>query len=100
MTINPKNMYIDERLIKILETHKDEQIHVTYAIDLIKKIAEEYENQCKNQSVSQRFNDEKFISNVLISYRHDFGLLSEEQQNELRFECKEWMRAIKNNEPY
>ena len=38
-------MYIDERLIKILETHKEEQIHVTYAIDLVKKIAKEYEAQ-------------------------------------------------------
>ena len=38
-------MYIDERLIKILETHKEEQIHVTYAIYLIKKIAKEYEAQ-------------------------------------------------------
>jgi hypothetical protein len=42
-------MYIDERLIKILETHKEEQIHVTYAIDLIKKIAKEYEVQSKTQ---------------------------------------------------
>ena len=40
-------MYIDERLIKILETHKEEQIHVTYAIDLIKKIAKEYEAKPK-----------------------------------------------------
>ena len=93
-------MYIDESLIKILEPHKYEEIDVTYAIHLIKKIAKEYEKQSKNQSVSKRFEDEKFIGNVLISYRHDFGLLSEEQQNELRFECKKWMRAIKNNEPY
>tara|TARA_Y100000361_G_C11060130_1_gene290014 strand:+ start:248 stop:466 length:219 start_codon:yes stop_codon:yes gene_type:complete len=45
----PKIMYIDERLIKILETHKEEQIHVSYAIDLIKKIAEEYDAQSKTQ---------------------------------------------------
>ena len=51
-------------------------------------------------SVSNRFSDPKFIDNVCISYRHDFGLLSEDEQNKVRFECKEWMRAIKNNEPY
>lgn len=51
-------------------------------------------------SVSNRFSDLKFIDNVCISYRHDFGLLSKEEQDKVRFECKEWMRAIKNNEPY
>ena len=51
-------------------------------------------------SVSNRFSDPKFIDNVCLSYRHDFGLLSEDEQNKVRFECKEWMRAIKNNEPY
>ena len=45
-------MYIDERLIKILETHKEEEIHVTYVIDLIKKIAKEYEKQSKTQKQS------------------------------------------------
>ena len=43
---------------------------------------------------------DEFIDNVCLSYRHDFGLLSEDEQNKVRFECKEWMRAIKNNEPY
>jgi len=51
-------------------------------------------------SVSNRFSDPKFIDNVCLSYRHDFGLLSEDEKNKVRFECKEWMRAIKNNEPY
>lgn len=50
-------------------------------------------------SVSNRFSDPKFINNVCLSYRHDFGLLSEDEQNKVRLECKEWMRAIKNNEP-
>jgi hypothetical protein len=43
------------------------------------------------------FSDEKYILNVCLSYRHDFGLLSKEEQDTLKFECKEWMRAIKNN---
>ncbi len=48
-------------------------------------------------NVSNRFSDPKFIDNCCISYRHDFGLLDKESQDKLRFECKEWMRAIKNN---
>jgi len=45
-------------------------------------------------SVSNRFSDPNFIDNVCLSYRQDFGLLSEDEQNKVRFECKEWMRAI------
>ena len=56
--------------------------------------------QCAIHSVSKRFDDQKFIDNVIGSYRHDFGLLNKEEQDKLMFECKEWMRAIKNNEPY
>ncbi len=56
--------------------------------------------KCTIHSVSNRFSDPKFIDNVCLSYRHDFGLLNEDEQNKVRFECKEWMRAIKNNEPY
>ena len=47
--------------------------------------------------VSERFNNEDFITNVCLSYRHDYGLLSNNDRNILRFECKEWMRAIINN---
>ena len=35
-------MYIDEKLIKILEPHLGETIDVSYAISLIKTITEEY----------------------------------------------------------
>jgi hypothetical protein len=40
-------MYIDEKLIKILEPHRGETIDVSYAISLIKTIAEEYETEHK-----------------------------------------------------
>ena len=46
-------MYIDEKLIKILEPHRGETIDVSYAISLIKTIAEEYETeQCNIPIVS------------------------------------------------
>ena len=31
----------------------------------------------------------KLIDNMCISYRHDSGLMDKEQQDKLRFECKE-----------
>lgn len=42
------------------------------------------------------FTDENFIENVCLSYRHDFGLMTDLQREQLIFECKEWMRAIEN----
>jgi hypothetical protein len=41
--------------------------------------------------------DEKFVFNACLSYRHDFGLLSYDEQESLKFEYREWVRAIKNN---
>ena len=46
------------------------------------------------------FTDENFIENVCLSYRHDFGLMTDLQREQLIFECKEWMRAIENNYQY
>ena len=45
-------------------------------------------------------NSDTFIDNVCLSYRHDFGLMAEQDRQRLRFECKEWMRAISNNWEY
>ena len=44
-------MYIDEKLIKILNTHRNEEIHVNYAIEIIEKIAKEYENMCYERNI-------------------------------------------------
>lgn len=52
----------------------------------------------KNKKLIKLFSDDKFIENVCLSYRHDFGLMSDAQKN-LIFSCKEWMRAITNNLP-
>jgi hypothetical protein len=48
-------------------------------------------------SVKARFSDEDFITNLCLSYRHDYGLLGANERNLIRFECKEWLRAIINN---
>lgn len=39
-----------------------------------------------------------FIDEVCTSYRHDFGILSDTEKDKLRFECKEWIRAIDSND--
>lgn len=46
------------------------------------------------------FNSEKFIGNVCMSYRHDFGLMTDKERDLLIFQCKEWMRSIINNLSY
>lgn len=38
-------MYIDERLLEILETHKGETVDVIFMISLIKTIAKEHETE-------------------------------------------------------
>lgn len=48
-------------------------------------------------SVKARFSDEDFITNLCLSYRHDYGLLGANERNLIRLECKEWLRAIINN---
>jgi len=50
--------------------------------------------------INKRKNDDKFIGNVCMSYRHDFGLMSDEDREKLIFEAKEWIRSITNNLPY
>lgn len=37
------------------------------------------------------------VDNMCLSYRHDFGLMSPEDKQNLRFECREWLRAYRNN---
>ena len=38
---------------------------------------------------------DRMINSACMSYRHDFGLLTEEEQNRMRIEAKEWLRVWK-----
>ena len=51
----------------------------------------------KKENLEKLFSDESFIGNVCLSYRHDFGLMNDEDKEKLKFQCKEWMRSIINN---
>tara|TARA_R110000764_G_scaffold231786_1_gene323612 strand:- start:385 stop:663 length:279 start_codon:yes stop_codon:yes gene_type:complete len=43
------------------------------------------------------FKNDKLVSNMCISFRHDFGLLPKLIQEDLKRDCKEWLRAYENN---
>ena len=89
----------DSTEVKTLNTDETvEFIDRANFYDIAKKI--ETEISSESISVSERFDCSKFIDNVCLSCRHDFGLMDETEREKLRFECKEWMRAIKNNEKY
>lgn len=54
----------------------------------------------ESELIKKIFISDKFIQNVCLSYRHDFGLIAEQDKQRLIFECKEWLRAISNNIDY
>jgi hypothetical protein len=37
--------------------------------------------------------DEGLLANAAMYFRHDYGLLSQKEQEDLRHEAKEWLRA-------
>lgn len=40
--------------------------------------------------------DDEVLSDACMTFRHDFGLLSIEDQKKLMFQAKEWSRALAN----
>lgn len=88
-----------------LKSGKENTTMIAYEIaEYIRyEIAEYVRMQVKNNSESSLVsnnalqNNNKLIDNMCISYRHDFGLMKEKEKNELRFQCKEWLRAYENN---
>jgi uncharacterized alpha/beta hydrolase family protein len=88
-------MYIDERLIKILETHKGEQIHVTYAIDLIKKIAKEYEAQSNAKKLQKSI---QIINDMLHKAKTDSTIDVEDLKAERALAQRE-LNKIRRSKP-
>ena len=41
--------------------------------------------------------NQNFIQNMCISYRHDYGLLSDSDRRLVELQCKEWLRSLSNN---
>ena len=70
--------------------------------DLTALISEHYTaNEEVEKMVEEKLrelsNDPKFLFDICLSFRHDFGLLSAELQEGINFQAKEWLRAIQNN---
>ena len=42
----------------------------------------------------RELSDEEY-ADACLSYRHDFGLMTKEEQKSLMFQAKEWHRALK-----
>lgn len=70
-----------EQLLDILE-EKDEQIRGLK------------ESLSKSKAVKT---NQDFMSNVALSYRHDFGLMNETDRTNLLNQCERWITAINNN---
>jgi hypothetical protein len=83
-----------------LELKDAEGVQAMMCITDMENAVKDYEKQLRLYSVSNRFSDDKFVENVCLSYDHSYGLMNKEEQKKVVFDCKEWMRAIKNNEPY
>lgn len=63
----------------------------------------EYRKKSKKvptKNPSAHFAQRQDIDNICLSYRHDFGLLSDKEKENVRFQCQEWIRALRNNYNY
>ena len=90
--------FIDETETEIVNSQGEPDIE--YVQWLENRLCEQINAQ---QSIGKEKivpNDTKFIGNVCLSFRHDFGLMPIEDRLKLQFEAKEWIRAINNNLPY
>lgn len=91
------NGEINSQTIAIIEDEKNGGVSTTYPhlVEFIDKPNVKLKSSLED--VISRFNSNVFIDNICLSYRHDFGLMAEQDKQKLRFECKEWMRSISNN---
>lgn len=64
--------------------------------DFVKESTEELATDIKSGLLTT-LSSQEFIDNVCLSYRHDFGLMSEEEKRQTRYHCKLWLNAIENN---
>ena len=91
---------------KIISQGEDGLYHIYYPNNQSKTLTQEqmdidvaggYLKEYIKPAIQNRFDSDVFIDNVCLSYDHSFGLMNEKDKSYLRFQCKEWMRAIRNN---
>ena len=59
----------------------------------LRKALDAFKNPQSDQKHDQNIS-EIYLVNACYSFRHDFGLLSEEDRKTLMFQAKEWARAF------
>jgi hypothetical protein len=94
-----------QNLIKFLKDKglEHQKINVDVLCGIIEYFAKKQETkQCNIADVSNcaLFENDKLVSNMCISFRHDFGLLPKLIQEDLKRDCKEWLRAYENNKEH
>lgn len=50
-----------------------------------------------NAEDAAKAKEDLLVDNMCLSYRHDFGLMSPQDKQDLRIQCREWLRAYRNN---
>ena len=93
-----KNEEIEKRLY-LLETKMD---GVQFRLNQIDKIlgANGTPNEPAKPTFRKLYDNYLLINNMCLSYNHSFGLMDKEDQELLRFQCREWLRAFENNKDY
>lgn len=77
--------------ISLLETIVDFKQEDLSKVDSIKKlVCGLLSNNLQTKTLEQKLN---YINSACLSYRHDFGLLSNREQEDLKFTAKEWLIA-------
>ncbi|MBK7362859.1 MAG: hypothetical protein IPJ01_11225 [Micavibrio sp.] len=64
----------------------------------VKGYTQSQQDNTNDKYTFKELTDEILVENVCLSFRHDFGLMNNEEREKLRFECKEWLRALFNNQ--
>lgn len=100
---------------KIIETLSNISLN-----KMIRKLSLEQRNKVVNDLVELNLSDTKqkklpklslsktninelqytYVDKTCLNYRHDFGLLTEEEKNNIRFDAKEWLMAWQRTEKY
>lgn len=80
---------------------------ISYELGSNKAVDKCFENILKGKLYNILMNDFleipsdiNFINEVCMSYRHDFGLLSEKEKELVRFECLRWIQLINSELKY
>lgn len=71
-------------------THND----IPYILEETVTFGKHQKEMLDAMKAPRELSDEEY-ADACLSYRHDFGLMTKEEQKSLMFQAKEWHRALK-----